>query len=142
MRGPRPGQELVVVERDGEVEKHPNADRLVIARAWGFRCCIGIDQFTADSLVAYIPPDSLIDTSRPEFAFLAKEAKPEKPLVAKKNVIALKTTENKKLDFLAKDLLADIKKQSDKQKKVTQKKLQSQFQKLLLDQTEKSNNNF
>lgn len=44
----------------------------------------------------------------------------------------------KKQNIFGKDLLADIKKQTNKQKKIKQKQLQSQFQKTLLDQAEKS----
>lgn len=67
-----------------------------------------------------------------------------------KEVIALKAATNKKLaqqkaeelkkqrDLLAKDLLADIKKLHDKQKKIKQKKLTSQFEKTLRQQAEKS----
>ncbi len=67
-----------------------------------------------------------------------------------KDVIALKITEKKKLaekkaeeekkqrDLFAKDLLADIKKQTNKHKEIKQKQLKSQFQKLLREQAEQS----
>lgn len=69
---------------------------------------------------------------------------------ANKDVIALKAAEKKKLDqqkalaekmrqqLLAKDLLSDIKKVNEKQKKIKQKQLQSQFQKKIKEQAEKS----
>lgn len=64
------------------------------------------------------------------------EIKP-KPPVVKKDVIALKIKEKKQRQF-ADDLLADIKKQSVKQKKLQQKKLEKQFAKMLQQQAEKS----
>ena len=44
----------------------------------------------------------------------------------------------KKTNIFGKDLLSDIKKQNDKQKKLKQTQLQKQFQKTLMDQAEKS----
>lgn len=58
--------------------------------------------------------------------------KPEK----KKKVVEKKV--EKKLDIFGKDLLADIKKQTEKEKKESQKKLQNKFQKMLQEQAEKS----
>ena len=55
----------------------------------------------------------------------------------KKEIIALKASE-KNRELLAKDLLADIEKQTKKQKQVQQKKLQEKFEKLLQTQAEKS----
>ncbi|HLB41410.1 MAG TPA: cell envelope integrity protein TolA [Gammaproteobacteria bacterium] len=55
----------------------------------------------------------------------------------KKDVIALKMQE-KNRERIAKHLLADIEKQKKKQKQLQQKKLQSQFEKLLRIQAEKS----
>ena len=84
------------------------------------------------------------------------ETKPEvKPITQKtitppkikKDVIALevkKKTIQKKIlkplpkDIFAKDLLADIKNQHDKQKKIKQKQLKTQFEKTLQEQAEKS----
>lgn len=67
-----------------------------------------------------------------------------------KEAIALKMAENKKQaqqkaveakkqrDLLEKNLLADIRKQKDKQKKIKQKQLEAQFQKMLQQQAEKT----
>ncbi|SRR5579883_1850156 len=84
------------------------------------------------------------------------EPKPEpKPSVSvkeavEKDVIALKVADKKKLadqkaleekkrqELLTKDLLADIKKVNDKQKKIKQQQLKSEFEKMLHDQAEKS----
>ena len=73
------------------------------------------------------------------------------PVDKDEDVIALKKAEDKKkqaekklLDAIkqpnlfAKDLLSDIKKQNEKQKKIKQKQLQTQFQKTLHQQAEKS----
>ncbi|TAK72296.1 MAG: cell envelope integrity protein TolA [Gammaproteobacteria bacterium] len=54
--------------------------------------------------------------------------------IVKKEVIALKPAEKKKIvdpNLLANDLLSDIKKTTDKQKKIKQKQLQAQFEKSL-----------
>lgn len=71
--------------------------------------------------------------------------KPE-PVIPKKDAIALEKPKKKvdlkkvekKLDIFGKDLLADIKKQTEKEKKVSQKKLQNKFQKMVQEQAEKS----
>jgi|GEM_PF-974455 colicin import membrane protein len=76
---------------------------------------------------------------------------PVKQAEIKKDVIALKKADDKKKlaaqkalevlkqrNLFANDLLADIKKQSDKQKKIKQKQLQAQFQKTLREQAEQS----
>jgi colicin import membrane protein len=77
----------------------------------------------------------------------------EKPLPNQQdnNVIALKKPDHKKKlaeenlletikrkDLIGKDLLADIKKQTNKQKKLEQKRLRAQFQKILREQSEQS----
>lgn len=79
------------------------------------------------------------------------DPQPVKPVEVKKDVIALKKADDKKKlaaqkaleavkqrNLFARDLLADIKKQSDKQKKIKQKQLQAQFQKTLREQSEQS----
>jgi len=58
------------------IEKHPNADKLGIFRPFGsYTVVIALDCWKEGDLVAYIQPDSIVDTSRPEFAFLAVEGK-------------------------------------------------------------------
>lgn len=52
------------------IEPHPNADKLEIANIFGFTCCVQKGQFQNDELAAYVQPDSIVDTSRPEFEFL------------------------------------------------------------------------
>lgn len=53
------------------IEPHPNADRLDVARIFGFTCCIAKGSFVDGQLAAYIQPDSVVDSTRPEFEFLA-----------------------------------------------------------------------
>lgn len=59
----------------GEILPHPNADRMELTHVWGWQCCIGKGQFKAGDKAVYIPPDYVVPTDRPEFAFLAKEGR-------------------------------------------------------------------
>lgn len=52
------------------LEKHPNADALSIVKVKGFTVVTRTDGWTEGQLAAYLPPDSVVDTRRPEFAFL------------------------------------------------------------------------
>jgi RNA ligase (TIGR02306 family) len=55
-----------------ELEPHPNADSLSVVRVFGgFTACVRTVDWKPGMLGAYIPPDSVLDTRRPEFAFLA-----------------------------------------------------------------------
>ena len=55
-----------------KLEDHPNADSLSIVRIFdGYTCCVRTADWEDGQLAAYIPPDSVVDSSRPEFAFLA-----------------------------------------------------------------------
>lgn len=59
-----------------KLNPHPSADRLEIVEVFGgYPCCVVKGQFQDGDLAAYIPPDSVVDVSRPEFAFLAKGEK-------------------------------------------------------------------
>jgi len=51
-------------------EKHPNADALVIQRVFGYQVCLRASDWEGIELGAYIQPDSVVDTSRPEFSWL------------------------------------------------------------------------
>lgn len=53
-----------------KIEPHPNAEKLDIARIFSFTCCVGKDQFKDGDLAAYIQPDSVVESMRPEFEFL------------------------------------------------------------------------
>lgn len=65
----------VDVIRIDKIEPHPNADRLGIVRVGGFVCVVGLDSWPENALACYIQPDSLVDTRRPEFAFLRNAEK-------------------------------------------------------------------
>ena len=52
------------------LETHPNAHSLSIVRIRGFTVCVRTIDWKDGMLGAYIPPDSLVDIRRPEFAFL------------------------------------------------------------------------
>jgi RNA ligase (TIGR02306 family) len=60
----------IEVVRIREIEPHPNADTLGIVRVHGYTCCVRLGEWQPGDLVAYIIPDSIVDTTRPEFAFL------------------------------------------------------------------------
>lgn len=65
------------------LRKHPNADRLSIVDVFGFTCVVATDQWQGITHAAYIPPDSIVDTSRAEFGFLAEQG-PKVRIKAKK----------------------------------------------------------
>lgn len=53
------------------LENHPNADSLMVARIFdGFTCCVKKGDFIDGQLAAYVPPDSVVDSTRHEFSFL------------------------------------------------------------------------
>ena len=54
---------------------HPNADKLEIVEVQGWRTCIRKGDFQVGDKAIWIEPDYLVDTKRPEFAFLASVAK-------------------------------------------------------------------
>lgn len=55
-----------------KLEAHPNADALSVVRVFGgYTCCVKTSDWRDGALAAYIPPDSIVDSGRPEFAFLA-----------------------------------------------------------------------
>lgn len=53
------------------LQKHENADSLSVVRAFGYPVVVRTSDWKDGMLGAYLPPDSLVDTERPEFAFLA-----------------------------------------------------------------------
>jgi RNA ligase (TIGR02306 family) len=63
----------VEVVRIGEIEPHGNADSLgVVMVHGGYPVCVRLTDWSPGMLAAYLPVDSVVDTSRPEFAFLDK----------------------------------------------------------------------
>lgn len=59
------------------LEPHGNADSLSIVSIFdgGYKCCVKTADWQSITRAAYIPPDSTVDVARPEFTFLALEAK-------------------------------------------------------------------
>lgn len=57
------------------LRSHPNADSLSIVDVFdgGFTVCVRTQDWVGKSLGAFIPPDSLVNTDRPEFSFLRKD---------------------------------------------------------------------
>ena len=53
-----------------KLDPHPNADTLSVVRIHDFTCCVRTTDWRDGDLAAYIQPDSIVDTSRPEFSFL------------------------------------------------------------------------
>lgn len=53
-----------------EIVKHPNADRMELAIIGGWQCCVTKGQFQAGDRALFCEIDSLVPTTRPEFAFL------------------------------------------------------------------------
>lgn len=60
-----------------ELLPHPNAERLSIARVYGFDVVVRTEDWVGVDRGVYIPEDAVVPTDRPEFAFLAPEAKGE-----------------------------------------------------------------
>lgn len=65
----------IKVHRVQEVLPHPNADTLGIVELEGYQCCVRLHDIKAGDLVVYVPPDYVVDSSRPEFAFLGKHTR-------------------------------------------------------------------
>lgn len=90
-------------------------------------------------------PPLPVQKPSPEKIIKQTQSQTQKDVIAlKKPVDKKKLAEKKLLDeikkknIFAKDLLSDIKKETKKQKKLAQKNIQDQFQKLLREQSEKS----
>jgi len=58
-----------------KLENHENADALSIVRFGGYQCVVKTDDWNDGDLAVYVPPDSLVDTTRPEFSFLKREGR-------------------------------------------------------------------
>lgn len=63
---------VVMIE---EVLPHPNADKLEIVPVNGWRAVVRKGDFKPGDKAIYIEPDYVVDTNRPEFAFLKKHGK-------------------------------------------------------------------
>lgn len=59
----------------GDINPHPNADRMELTSVWGWNCCVSKGQFQKGDKAVYVPPDYVVPTSRPEFAFLKRDGR-------------------------------------------------------------------
>ena len=57
------------------LKKLEGSDFLSVARVYDYECVTQTAQWEGRQLAAYVPPDTLVNTTRPEFAFLAPQAK-------------------------------------------------------------------
>ncbi len=66
--------EISIVQID-EILPHPNPEvtRMELVCIWGWQCCVGKGEFKSGDKAVYIPPDFLIPTDHPSFAFLVRE---------------------------------------------------------------------
>jgi hypothetical protein len=55
-----------------DIKVHPNADNLEIVTIGGYSVIVKKDSCRIGDLMVYIVPESVVDTTRPEFAFLHK----------------------------------------------------------------------
>jgi len=53
-----------------KMRPHENADFLSLIEVYNYTVCVRTADWKDGDLAAYIPPDSVVDTNRPEFAFL------------------------------------------------------------------------
>lgn len=61
----------------GKIGKHPNADNLSITTVFGRPVIFRTGTFRPGDVAAYIPIDAVVDTARPEFAWLKDKANAE-----------------------------------------------------------------
>lgn len=66
------------------LEPHGNADSLSVVQVWDYQVCVQTVGWEGVTQGAYVPPDSLVDTSRPEFDFLAEPGKTMARIKAKR----------------------------------------------------------
>ena len=60
----------VSVIKIDSIEPHPNAETLSIVRIGAYTICVRTQDFKAGDLGIFLEPDYVVDTTRPEFAFL------------------------------------------------------------------------
>jgi len=61
------------------LEPHPNADSLSLVKIYGWQVCTKTADWQPGQLGAYIQPDSIVDVTRPEFSWLARNPEDVKP---------------------------------------------------------------
>ncbi len=68
-------EKLAHVERIKNIEPITGADNIVLATILGWKVIVKKDEFKVGDLAIYIEIDSVVDLSRPEFAFLEKRGR-------------------------------------------------------------------
>lgn len=68
------------------LERHPNADALSVCRVYGYSCVCRTEDWIGVTKAAYLCPDTVVDVSRPEFSFLASQAKEGKARIKAKKL--------------------------------------------------------
>lgn len=58
-----------------ELQKHPNSDNLSYCKIYDYTVVVNTKQWEGINRAAYVPPDSIVDTSKPEFAWLNEAIK-------------------------------------------------------------------
>lgn len=71
----------VKVIKINHIDPHPNGDFLELIKIWDYVCVVRKGQFKVGDLAAYIEPDYIVDTNRPEFSFLAKRNEENNELI-------------------------------------------------------------
>lgn len=67
------------------LEPHPKADSLSIVRVFaGYTVCVRTDDWRERPTGAYVPPDSIVDSARPEFSFLKTEGRDRERIKVKR----------------------------------------------------------
>lgn len=66
------------VIRVGDVQVHPNADRLEVIQVFGYSCCVAKGSMQRGDLAVYLPPDSVVPAITPfRFVWESKGWAPE-----------------------------------------------------------------
>lgn len=77
-------QHTIEIIEVGEPHVHPNADALEVLYVWGWQCVTRKGEFHEGDKACYIPPDFIVDVSRPEFAFLKQGNRTHARIAVKK----------------------------------------------------------
>lgn len=67
-----------------KLEPHPNADNLSIVKIDAYSVVVRTSDWININYGAYIPPDSIVKTTRPEFSFLKREGRDSERITVKK----------------------------------------------------------
>lgn len=66
---------LATLETISELKPIPNADSIELAIIGGWECIVKKEEFTINEMCIYVPPDTLVDTDKEYFSFLASKSK-------------------------------------------------------------------